>query len=560
MRRYRLSSMLVALMLAGCGGSSSGPTPSGKAVDGYLSGATVTCDANGNGAADTGENNTTTNSTGDFSLPCGAGLVLTGGTNIDTGLPFEGRLRAPSGSRVITPLTTLVSLGLSNAKLATMLGLPAGTDVTQVDPALRVGGVYVNQALFAKTLALQQAIQQTAQIVFSATQAGTPSAAVSQALYAQIAQTVATSLTSASGSTPLISVDGTTDSSVMLSIVAAAVAGVKSNTSPELAPLVSAAATLDESRVAAVATSGITSLVSTLAIATGDGLVAAAKRAQSETVLRSAFASLRESGALAAGSAVDVDAVAAAINTAVINGVIDNDTITALTNAGVSNLPTPTEVSNYFAIGNDTVTLGQSSPRSFTRGEFESGNGVHIDGPTSSTDDVFNIGFDLVTVGTPITAVVTAEVGFELAGVGTDQRIFRFIIDKVNLTLASGQVTASVPQDAVLTVYARKSDGVSDVQVSLTNLAANTLSSGANDSITFDASKVLTKALEQSNSQTSSFFSNLLESRGTFSLKAVLSSNVPLRSANKHQLPLSSVTIGGRSVGGPALVGKVTFN
>ncbi|NBP51712.1 MAG: cadherin repeat domain-containing protein, partial [Actinobacteria bacterium] len=81
-------------------------------ADGYLAGATVFADTNGNRSRDAGELFTTTDSLGNFSFDFGsltATLVSTGGTDISTGLPFAGSLTAPAGSTVINPLTTLVT-------------------------------------------------------------------------------------------------------------------------------------------------------------------------------------------------------------------------------------------------------------------------------------------------------------------------------------------------------------------------------------------------------------------------------------------------------------------
>lgn len=92
-----------ACLLASCGGGGGSPpvtdTPvtssSGVAVDGYLQFATVLCDVNGNGVADAGERGAGTDAAGrfGFSPACDAPLVVTGGTNADTGLPFTGTLR-----------------------------------------------------------------------------------------------------------------------------------------------------------------------------------------------------------------------------------------------------------------------------------------------------------------------------------------------------------------------------------------------------------------------------------------------------------------------------------
>ncbi|MGS0758408.1 hypothetical protein ACVBEH_29085, partial [Roseateles sp. GG27B] len=87
-----------------------------------------------------------TDSTGRFTFAtaCAAGLVLTGGTNADTRLPFKGRLLAPVGAALMTPLTTLLVAGMTQAQINTAMGLPAGTDVLTTDPALLTGGVLVN--------------------------------------------------------------------------------------------------------------------------------------------------------------------------------------------------------------------------------------------------------------------------------------------------------------------------------------------------------------------------------------------------------------------------------
>ncbi|MEM1235912.1 MAG: Ig-like domain-containing protein [Pseudomonadota bacterium] len=97
------------------GGGSAPTTPSspttGFVVDGYLSGATVFGDLNDNGVLDAGETSTTTAADGSFDkdlFSADVPLVATGGIDITTGQEFTGSLKAPAGSEVITPLTTLV--------------------------------------------------------------------------------------------------------------------------------------------------------------------------------------------------------------------------------------------------------------------------------------------------------------------------------------------------------------------------------------------------------------------------------------------------------------------
>lgn len=154
-----------------------GGVQTGIVQDGYISGAQVFYDANGNGAFDQGEPFGTTNAQGQYSiaLPPGAtgSIVALGGTNVDTGLPNLVPLKAPVGSAVVNPLTTLVaelvesgvSVAAANATVAASLGLPAGVDLTNLDflapgqdPAI--------------ALAVQKAAVQVAQVITDAIEAG----------------------------------------------------------------------------------------------------------------------------------------------------------------------------------------------------------------------------------------------------------------------------------------------------------------------------------------------------------------------------------------------------
>ena len=135
-----------ACVIAACGGGDAGAPPgvqapanptSGVAVDGYLRGATALCDGNGNGTADPGEVTTTTGVSGGYTFAngCNAVVVVTGGTNIDSGAPFRGVLKAPAGASVASPLTTLLVAGMAPEKVLSTLGLPANTDLLNTDPA-----------------------------------------------------------------------------------------------------------------------------------------------------------------------------------------------------------------------------------------------------------------------------------------------------------------------------------------------------------------------------------------------------------------------------------------
>jgi hypothetical protein len=143
----------------------------GNAVDGYISGATVFIDANENGLLDPGEFNTTTDSVGSYAVPLGlvGSIVITGGIDTSTHLPFNTTLTAPSGSTSVTALTTLVQkIAASNGgnvfaaeqMVQAAFGLSSTIVVTQLDPiaAVRAGQGDGAALVLATTAALNTLI------------------------------------------------------------------------------------------------------------------------------------------------------------------------------------------------------------------------------------------------------------------------------------------------------------------------------------------------------------------------------------------------------------------
>jgi VCBS repeat-containing protein len=119
----------------------------GHVADGYVKGATVFADANGNHKLDAGEWSATTDAAGGFTLPANVqgALVATGGTDLLTNKAFKGLLSAPAGSTVLNPITTLVkalmdkggattTVEQATALLARALNLPAGVNMLAYDP------------------------------------------------------------------------------------------------------------------------------------------------------------------------------------------------------------------------------------------------------------------------------------------------------------------------------------------------------------------------------------------------------------------------------------------
>jgi hypothetical protein len=224
--------LILALSACGGGGSSNGATGSnststvalsGKVVDGYINGATVFCDANNNGVLDAGEASTTTSGQGDFTLSsaCSATLVSIGGTDVTTGYAFQGVLKTSSGAVVMSPLTTLVAdSGLSNAQLVKALGLPEGTDLTKTDPVAPG-----NTAILKATLAVQQIVQQLANLTATANDASARTT-----LYTKVANALASTLAASSGAT-LFDANGSANTTLIIGTIQKAVENVNKDSS-----------------------------------------------------------------------------------------------------------------------------------------------------------------------------------------------------------------------------------------------------------------------------------------------------------------------------------------
>ena len=175
----------LAVTLTACGGGGGGgsagtsapasaSTLSGTAVDGYLQGARVLLDVNGNGLADAGEPTATTDANGRYSLDystlsspiAGMRVVVTGGVDTDTGNAFTGMLTARAdgaqAGQLVSPLTSLVdalvaegfSLDAARLKVASALGLSVADLAT--DP---VAALASQPVLYTRQVALQRAVQ-----------------------------------------------------------------------------------------------------------------------------------------------------------------------------------------------------------------------------------------------------------------------------------------------------------------------------------------------------------------------------------------------------------------
>lgn len=164
-----------SLILSACGGSSSGgstapaPTIKGLAIDGPLAGATVTF-------VDCNNAQVETDNEGNFTFPqdcTSSELTVTGGIDTATDLPFTGEIKAPQRAPneqnliVVSPITTLIQASIdagaspaqATQQIATALNL-TGKDLLSIDPMK-------DQAVYAKTVAVQQMVEQIQAVVAS---------------------------------------------------------------------------------------------------------------------------------------------------------------------------------------------------------------------------------------------------------------------------------------------------------------------------------------------------------------------------------------------------------
>ena len=315
--------MLFALALSGCGGggglalgivaggsSSKDPAPpvlttSGKVVDGYLIGATVTLDLNDDRIFDDFEPKVIVGADGTFAFPgLGQHMVQAkGGVDSSTNTPFVGVLKAAPGATVITPLTSLVvadiesrmptpvagtvspvaasAVTASETAVKSNLGIPSNAALSTTDPVKAVKD-NPNDVLYAKLMqqnaAVQILMQQTAKAVAASTGLNAPTEAQLSAIYREATNALAALVAAAPSAAAAINLSAGSNA-VINNVVSDTVTRAKA--SAEVAASFSASntaalAALAPASVAAVATKTITDQVKTVADAPAATLAASA--------------------------------------------------------------------------------------------------------------------------------------------------------------------------------------------------------------------------------------------------------------------------------------------
>lgn len=184
--RWLPAAWLIGIGLTACGGSggdgqqADGSVTRGVLVDDRVVDAVVFCDRNGDGTLDDGEPSTRTDTSGAFvfSPACPAPLASVAGTGYDLTLlkAPKARWRAPAGSTVLSPFTTLwMTSGLDLADfqaLLARLGLP-GVDPRRFDPTVdedRAGTAAALNKIVHDVVEIAEAAGADPQVAFQAAQ------------------------------------------------------------------------------------------------------------------------------------------------------------------------------------------------------------------------------------------------------------------------------------------------------------------------------------------------------------------------------------------------------
>ena len=302
----------------------------GKVADGYVRGAQIYVDGyNGgpvNGQPDAAEAlpGVVTDANGNFFLPDGiSGAILAkGGVDIATGQPNTMVLKAPSGSTMLSPLTTLVqtyaeangvSAAQANTAVLGALNLPTTLDLRTYDPLAVLSG-----GTDATALAVQKAAVQVATVVQAA--AAAPAGAntadtVGSTVIANLVQQIET----AHASSSTVDLGNTTTLTTILGTVTTATVSTIETATDAIA----AAANLDQvvnaqaavlDTITPAAPTGITLLAASDSGVSGDNLT----NTTSPSVRVALNVAATDGSAAVAGNTVTVSHGGSAVGTAVL--------------------------------------------------------------------------------------------------------------------------------------------------------------------------------------------------------------------------------------------------
>ncbi len=526
-RKKTLLAVAVGVFLAGCGGGGGYQAPkttSGFAVDGYLKDASVLCDVNENGVYDAGEtvvlSNNATGSKGEFlfTAGCASTIVISGGTDSDTKAQFKGLLKAPAGSTYVTPLTTLM----------------ADTGLTAVQVATAFGlppGTDVtkvdpnsNLDLKKKTLALQQIVQQVAAAIASLDSNASPEKvrAINSAVTKSV---VAIMLTSPN--VPLIDAGGNVADALVSTIVIDSVAKVKVSNDPLLTSAKASLSIYSGNNIAELVAGAVAAQAEVITKASDLNLVANVTSLQSNPTI--AKATLELAVLLTTNNDnLNLTAIGTSLTT-LATTVTDSS---AHTDAGTILLAEIVVQSRNAGITNPPV-VDIKALATVTDYLYVSANQIELNGSSYTSgmplSSFQKLSFAYGVNGTPIpvnaAGAMTASVriGIELTDTSGKGQVLQVILDKADVTLnGAGELSVTIPANALMHVFGKTSSGVTANYDAISYTNADQLFVATTNvtpkKLTLDAAQIVSKIAAL---QTS--FAALPTLKGTFNLRMVIS-------------------------------------
>jgi hypothetical protein len=504
-----IASAIAIMALAACGGGNSGvpaatppaATPTiGVAVDGYLKSATATCDTNGDGLASALEVSVTTTEAGKYTFPdgCNSVVIVTGGIDIDTNAEFKGVLKAPAGSTVATPLTTLLVAGMTQAEIRSSLGLADGVDLQTLDPAeKKADGTLVNPEAMKKSLAVQQLMQKATE-AFAGLVNGTGSATL-QPIYSEVATAFANSLKT----TKLNTDANTLDQLVVTAMVKAATLQV-AQSSAVSGTVKAAVAALNPDTMAKVTAASLKSQAEAILGSAEDKLKEETKKQQGDDKVTNFVAEKKADMVAPPSTATDV------LAETLKNSVKDSGTTA-----------TPT---NYLALVDNAVSLMVADvANKYTMEAFTSNAGINVKWPVSSSAA---IKFTLAETGSfTLAEGQTLSAALKISETGGGQGEVRAYIDKISVKKTASGIEFLVPDSATAMMYGVSTDGkkkaVMDFSTGVRSVK-NTLGIGTSSTV------LLGDVINYTINNVSNDFTGINGLRGKYKVALVIS-DLPLR-------------------------------
>jgi hypothetical protein len=546
-----LPAAFLGLLLASCGGGGGGaggltvvPT-NGIAVDGYLVGSEVVCDADGNGFASATNVKVSTTAGGKytFSQGCNHAVAVRGGKSEDTQANFVGLLRAPKGATVVSPLTSLIVAGVAQDRLNAALGLLNNTNLSTTDPMLAGSNFEpVNSALKTRTLALAQLLQTHSERISGLDVKGASNVSV---VYDAVVKAIAQALASVDAPV-LVQSDKTINLAVLNQLLNAATDEVIGSTAV-LAEVKDKLRALDRAN-------GSNSLANASAISLKTALEDYLSRDSQADIFQ--VAKMRQ-----VPLNTSSDAILLAITQSELTKNTPDIAVDVLAKKADGQVVAPAEpATNYLFLANDRLTFDDGYlSKDYTLAQFQTQPGVSVDWPM---DDLAALKFTLIDGGSFSMAArqtVSAAVAITSMASG-NQGAIKFFVDGISVSQNGTDLMLSVPGTAVAKVYGIEPNGSGEALKDFSSTVA-----GASVTLGTVSSSISKLVVGTAINSAVSSLGSATSLSGTYRVTLVVDS-LPLTRADGTPLaqysvsvPLSLFSGSVKTVTGPGLEGYITL-